>query len=291
MELSSKPDTCPICNSNEIRFIFDCPDHFLSGEVFQLFECNSCKARLTFPQPPPTKIFDYYKSDEYVSHSDTQKGLINFAYQKVKTITLRQKVALLNKRSPGKVLLDYGCGTGDFLQYAKTKGYKTIGLEPDQSARQLAADKSLDVHSLEWVKDTPTQFDAITLWHVLEHTYDPGEVLKSLRDKLTGKGILVIAVPNYASYDANYYDTNWAAYDVPRHLFHFHPKTINYLAEELDMKLEASIGMPFDSFYVSMLSEKYKKGNSLSGVITGLRSNIKARKSRNYSSLIYILRK
>ena len=291
MEHSTQPTSCPICNEGTLSFVLDCPDHFLSKESFQLYDCNYCKVRITYPQPPPEKIFDYYKSEDYVSHSDTKKGLINFAYQQVKSITLRQKVRLLNKWSPGKKLLDYGCGTGDFLQFAQAKNYSVSGVEPDDSARQLAAKKSLVVHPLEWLNSTDRNFQAITLWHVLEHTYEPIKVLAQLKSKLEADGILVIAVPNYASLDAKHYGADWAAYDVPRHLFHFHPDTMKLVAEKLNLNLEAKVGMPFDSFYVSMLSEGYQNRFSPLGAITGLRSNIQARKTGNFSSMIYILRK
>lgn len=291
MEQSKKIDTCPICGSSNIYPKLDCPDHFLTGENFNLLACPSCSVLTTSPQPGTENIFNYYKSEDYISHSDTQKGFINFAYQKVKSITLQSKISLIKKLGPGKKLLDFGCGTGDFLFYAQQKNFHVTGIEPDESARTLAQKKGLSVHPISSLESSKEKFDFITMWHVLEHTYDPVATIQQLKSKLNDNGVLIIAVPNYASHDAQHYNSFWAAYDVPRHLFHFHPETIKFISQKVDMKLEQIKPMPFDAFYVSMLSEKYRNKNSLRGAFTGLISNIKALKSGNYSSLIYVLRK
>ena len=291
VEPSKTIQQCPVCGSSDLQNELECTDHFLSGENFSLLNCSNCSVRITNPQPPPSEIFNYYKSEDYVSHSDTKKGLINFAYQQVKAITLSSKIRLIRKWSSGNKLLDFGCGTGDFLNFAKQKGYHTTGLEPDESARNFALQKGLEVHHPEWLNAQTTAFDIITMWHVLEHTYDPVDTVFQLKSMLNPGGIMIIAVPNYSSMDAEHYGGNWAAYDVPRHLFHFHPNTIQKVAEITKMNLIETKGMYFDSFYVSMLSEKYSGKNLIHGIRVGAQSNLKAVKTGNYSSLIYILKK
>lgn len=291
MEQPKQMSNCPVCGSSGLTSVMECPDHFLTKEVFEILECSNCNVRITSPQPAPTNIFRYYKSEEYVSHSDTKKGLINFAYQQVKAITLRRKIKLIRKWSPAKNLLDFGCGTGDFIHFSKQQGVHSVGLEPDETARTLGQKKGLDVYDTSWLENNKSTHDAITLWHVLEHTYDPVQTLISLKSHLADDGILIVAVPNYASHDAQHYNSYWAAYDVPRHLFHFHPETMKRIADKIQMELVHIEKMPFDAYYVSMLSEKYTGKPPILGAWNGLLSNLKARKSGNYSSLIYIFRK
>lgn len=289
--MEHSPKICPVCTNDDLQKGAKVADHFLSGEVFTLLICPQCKVQITTPQPPSDKIFSYYASDEYVSHNDSKKGLINSAYQVVKSITLRQKEKLIREFGQKGSLLDYGSGTGDFLLHCKKQGWVVNGAEPDEKARKLSQEKGLDVFDLSEINQTKNRFDVITMWHVLEHTYDPNKTVEQLKSLLKPGGILVIAVPNYSSYDAQHYGSFWAAWDVPRHLFHFHPTTITQLAEQNQMTLLQKKGMPFDAFYVSMLSEKYRGGGSLKGVLTGLKSNYQAVNSSKYSSVIYILKK
>ena len=224
-----------------------------------------------------------------MSHSDTQKGLVAFLYQRVKRITLRSKYKLVSKHLHEEKLLDYGCGTGDFLSYCREQHISCVGLEPDEDARKRAAQKGVEVYPSEHLGSLKDYFGVITLWHVLEHTYDPIQTLRELQSKLVPRGTIIVAVPNYKSFDAQHYREHWAAYDVPRHLFHFSQKSMQHIAEEIGMHVAQTISMPFDAFYVSMLSEKYKNGNMLSGVFRGAQSNLKAISSGEWSSLIYVL--
>lgn len=282
---------CPICGGAEFSPNMKLTDHFLSGEEFQLIKCNNCEVLITTPAPTPDKIFEYYKSDAYVSHNDSKKGWLNLAYQKVKNITLRQKIALIEKHTAGKELLDFGCGTGDFLKFASTKGFTIFGIEPDESARNISISKGIPVSDISHLESSQDTFDVITLWHVLEHTYDPLKTLSDLMKVLRPGGVLILALPNYKSADAQQFKSHWAAYDVPRHLFHFCQKTVKIISDKLQLKLIETKPMPFDAFYVSMLSKKYKTGKMPAGIISGLNSNKKAKKTGEYSSLIYVLQK
>lgn len=286
---------CPACGSEDIRFLRQVTDYSISGETFPLYHCAACTLHFTQDVPTAEKIGPYYEAPHYVSHSDTDKGIINRLYQLVKKRTIREKVRLIDKLSAKKGrLLDIGCGTGSFLAAVKEDEWDVYGLEPDAQARSLAEKKTRQkLGSNEEIYTLAAgTFDVITLWHVLEHVHDLQGYVKRFQALLKPGGVLIIAVPNYTSSDAKRYGKYWAAYDVPRHLYHFSPKSIVALLERNGFKKEAIRPMWFDSFYVSMLSERYKKGNIFSAMLVGLYSNLKAVfNNETCSSVIYIFRR
>lgn len=292
-----KHTSCPICEGKEFDEKLNCVDYTVSQKTFNILQCESCGFQFTNPIPLETEIGKYYESEEYISHSNTSKGIINKLYQTVRNITLQQKLKLINRLVKGKQLLDIGCGTGEFLKICKDNGYDVKGIEPSVNAQKFAVENyKLDVYSEEKIKEfTPNSFDLITMWHVLEHVYHLKERVEELKKLIVKNGVLIVAVPNHNSYDAEYYKEYWAAYDVPRHLYHFSPTDIKNLFEPNGFVLEEVLPMKFDSYYVSMLSEKYKRGkvNLLKAFQVGLKSNLKASnaESPKYSSQIYILRK
>lgn len=283
---------CPSCGSSEIIHVRDVKDYFLSQESFGLDQCTSCQLLFTNPRPAAEVIGDYYKSEDYVSHSSTKKGLVNSVYNKVRSITLNQKLKLIDKYAPGKRLLDIGAGTGHFAAKMSTAGYTVTGLEPDSDARRVCQELNhLELHPLEALyADDLGSFDLITMWHVLEHVYDLSKDLNRIGSLLEKGGLFVIAVPNYTSYDAKHYGEFWAAYDVPRHLYHFEPGSLIPMIEKLNFDFVEMLPMKFDSYYVSMLSEKYKGGSIVSALKTGWKSNLK-QKDGKCSSQIYIFKK
>lgn len=297
MNREQKLDSCPVCGGKQIRKFLEVQDYSISKEVFNVDECTSCGLKFTNPRPSENSIGKYYQSEEYVSHSDTKKGLINRLYHLVRNYTLKGKLNLVQIYSTGKRLLDVGCGTGYFLKFAKDNGYRVTGMEPDSTARQLA-EKNLnqEIYSSIFSIEQSEQIDVVTMWHVLEHVHQLPETLIKLKGLLKSKGILIIAVPNPESYDAEQYKQYWAAYDVPRHLYHFNQQSMNVLFQKFGFKMIEIVPMYFDSFYVSMMSEKYSskhnKINYLKAFISGLKSNIWAKNNnKNYSSLIYIAEK
>lgn len=283
---------CPICDAKDFVKFIDCVDYTVSNDMFTIVECTNCKFHFTNPIPVIEEIGEYYKSESYVSHSSTSKGLINKIYQKVRTYTLKQKVKLITKHSNGKNHVDIGAGTGHFINATTLAGFNSLGLEPDEDARKLAeSTHKVNIQPLENLYDIEKKsVDVITMWHVLEHVYNLQKDLIQIESVLKDDGVLVVAVPNMNSYDAKHYKEYWAAYDLPIHLYHFTPNDINTLFEKHNMEVVEILPMKFDSFYVSMLSEKYKGGNIISAFINGLKSNIKAN-SEEYSSQTYILRK
>jgi 2-polyprenyl-3-methyl-5-hydroxy-6-metoxy-1,4-benzoquinol methylase len=272
-----------------------CIDYTVSNKKFDL-QLNSALDMLeTIPKPSINELASYYESPEYISHTDSKKSIIDKVYQIVKKYTLNQKLNLLNSfNSESKNLLDVGCGTGDFLAICNTNGWNVVGVEPNENAKDLAL-KKLDSTSKIYknVFELATErFDVITLWHVLEHVPELETYILQLKKLLKPDGILIVAVPNYKSFDAQYYKQFWAAFDVPRHLWHFSKKSIELLFSKKQMRVTKILPMKFDAFYVSLLSEKYKTGKSnfLNAFYIGLKSNLKARKKMNYSSLIYVLK-
>jgi len=269
----------------------NCKDFTVSGESYEVMFNKEYDMMVT--SPIPVDIENYYKSEDYISHTDSKKSLFDKVYQGVKNITLKKKLSLINSfKTESKNILDVGAGTGDFLKFCSNKGWSISGVEPNISAINKAAEKGIFLNEdINQIKNT--SFDVITLWHVLEHVENLSDYITTLKKLLSKNGRLVIAVPNYKSYDAKYYKEFWAAFDVPRHLWHFSQTSIHKIFSEEKMIVEKTIPMKFDAYYVSLLSEKYKSGkmNPLNAFYRGLLSNVKARKTSEYSSLIYVLKK
>ncbi|WP_298237224.1 class I SAM-dependent methyltransferase [uncultured Algibacter sp.] len=270
-------------------------DHSVSGEEFELIRNSEHGFLETTPQPSSDKLPEYYKSEDYISHTDSKRNLFEKVYHLVRIISLKKKLNLINSfSSKEKNLLDVGCGTGDFLQIALQNNWNIFGIEPNDQARKIANKKTNNsVFKVDQLsKFEANSFDVITLWHVLEHLPNLEEHISIFKKLLKPKGTLIIAVPNYKSYDAKHYKQFWAAYDVPRHLWHFNKESLSKLVLKQLMKVTKTKPMWFDAFYVCMLSEKYRSGkiNPINGFWIGLLSNIKAIKTREASSLIYLVR-
>jgi 2-polyprenyl-3-methyl-5-hydroxy-6-metoxy-1,4-benzoquinol methylase len=285
---------CPICNHTEQAEFLICQDFTVSKKKFPIVTCGACGFAFTSPRPEENELGRYYESDEYISHSNTSKGLISSLYQRVRKHTLAKKLQLVNRESPKGLLLDIGCGTGEFLNTVKKDGWKTLGIEPSLSARKQGIEKyQLDVREESGLNNlAPGSFDVITMWHVMEHVPHLRDRVKKLQELLKDGGVLIVAVPNRTSHDAEHYKEFWAAYDVPRHLWHFRPQDMRALMDQNGFEVKNILPMKFDSFYVSMLSEKYKTGKNrlIAAVWRGWISNRKAGKEGS-SSLIYIIRK
>lgn len=267
-----------------------CKDYLVSGESFDLLYNKEYDLLYTIPIPPD--LSSYYKSDNYISHGKSQNGTVSTLYNWVRSYALRKKERMVAKYGLEKSILDVGTGTGEFLKLCKERNWNVVGTEPDADARNLAINNGLQVYS-ELNQVEQESFSVITLWHVLEHIPNLSETIELLKLKLSDQGRLIIAVPNFRSWDANHYKEFWAAYDVPRHLWHFSKKSINRIFRQYDFVVEQILPMKFDSYYVSLLSEKNKTGkpNYLKAFVNGWRSNQIGGKENNYSSLIYVLKR
>ncbi len=255
-------ERCPVCGSGDLKKIFDAVDHFSSKEVFPVCDCTVCGFRFTNNFPSEDVIGKYYDSPDYISHSDSDKGLINKLYHLFREHMLKRKVKVAESFVKGydKTLLDIGCGTGYFMNAAEKYGFTVSGIEKNKKAREWAINHfALDVKdekSFFEMKDV--SFSIITLWHVLEHLEKPNETIDKIKDILAPDGTVVLALPNHHSYDARFYKEMWAAYDTPRHLWHFTPVSVEQLLAGHRMKIVKRFRMPLDAFYISLLSEKYK---------------------------------
>lgn len=289
---------CPGCKSSSIDFELEAKDHTVSGKKFAVWQCRQCSLRFTQDAPVAEDIGSFYQSNNYISHSDTKQGFINQLYHSVRNITLKQKQKLVQKVTGLRIgnLLDVGAGTGAFAAQMKKAGWNVTALEPDETARINAKNNyGLNLQPSGDLFGQPAEtFDAITLWHVLEHVHELHVYLQTFQKVLKKSGTLIIAVPNYTSFDAAYYKESWAAYDVPRHLYHFSPQSMKELLSLHLFTIQAMKPMPFDSFYVSILSEKYRHGkpNYANAFFTGLRSNLLAAgKPERSSSVVYLVKK
>ena len=278
-------------NLSNTKHFLNVKDHSVSQETFELLYEEELDMLITHPQPSPEKLPSYYESVDYISHTDGNKSMFEKMYQFVKSIALKNKLKLINSQSSKGKILDIGAGVGDFLNVAKNDGWETIGIEPSSKAKLIAKSKGVSfVESLSELDSN--SFDVITMWHVLEHVPDLENQIKELKRLIKPTGTVIIAVPNFKSYDAKYYGKYWAAYDIPIHLWHFSKTAIKKIFIKENLELIEVLPMKFDSFYVSLLSEKYKTGkmNFIKAFYIGLKSNWKGNQNSEYSSHIYVLK-
>ena len=295
-------DRSPINDGNLEPFI-SCKDYTVSHETFSIFIDEINELLITTPQPIEEELGRYYESEDYISHSDIKKSLVDKLYQWVRSFTIKKKVKLINSfDNEEKSILDVGMGTGDFLSACQNDGWQVTGIEPNEKAKAIANSKlkhkthqifnSITDLQLSTQQSAPHTYNVITMWHVLEHVPNLSAYISQLKLLLKTNGTLIVAVPNFKSYDAKYYKEFWAAFDVPRHLWHFSKKAIAELFLKENMEVVKVLPMKFDSFYVSLLSEKYKTGRSnlFKAFFIGWRSNLQARSTKEFSSHIYIIK-
>lgn len=290
-----KLDQCPVCGYGEHREVrrpryFRQPD----GASFTIVECHRCGFWFTNPRPEGSDLAQYYETEDYISHTDRKEGLFDQIYHLVRNIALRKKRKLVqNLTGENGRILDFGAGTGAFVLTMQQAGWTAVGVEPDQRAREAGEKKGVSLQSDAFFESTLEKYDVITLWHVLEHVPDLNQKLQQFYQRLNPGGSLVLALPNHNSFDARFYKDYWAALDIPLHLSHFVQEDIRNLADKHKFRYQASLNMPFDAFYVSMLSEKNRPGKTqlLRALAVAGLSNLKGCRSANMSSLIHVLRK
>lgn len=288
-------NTCPWCGTPSEKPYLTVEDYFLTHEQFDLIECEHCHLLFTVPRPTPDKIGAYYQSEEYYSHQENTNGFIPKVYEMVKSVNIKNKLHIALKQSQDASILDIGCGVGDFLWHAQKRSFKVTGIEPSDDAKAIA-EKRLGFRPLDpsQSQELPSaSFDVITMWHVLEHVDDLKSQISELTRLLRPGGRLVLALPNFKSYDAVYYKDRWAAWDVPRHLNHFCKDSIKAIFSETDLEITEIQRLKWDAYYISFLSEKYLHHTMplIRGVLRGLISNLKASHSGEYSSLVYCFKK
>ena len=289
-----KLEKCPVCGDTGFSNYTICKDYVVTGESFALSACDNCGLIFTNPRPVPELIGKYYNSENYVPHTG-KVTLLTSVYRFFRNFNNRYKINVINHSAEKGELLDVGCGRGNFLEYCSSKGWKVSGVEPVDQARN-AAEQILGKTIYRNISDVPAdvKFNIITFWHVLEHIYNIDTVIEKAKNLLAKNGKILIALPNNESYDAHEYKEYWAAFDVPRHLYHFNQKSFSYFMKEHGLKIADILPMKLDAFYVSLLSEKNKNNrkNWVKSFINGYKSNSYAKyNENNYSSLIYIVKK
>jgi SAM-dependent methyltransferase len=288
---------CPLCGSANISFHFTCTDHLASGKNFDLYRCPDCSFVFTQGYPDEEEIGSFYNSQDYISHEDNARGVLNSIYRKARDLMLSRKKMMIEKKSgmTNGRLLDIGCGTGYFAGMMLRSGWTVKGIEKNKKAREFAAARfSLDVIEPDKLSTLPDRgFDCITMWHVLEHLHDPFRYTNEIKRMLDPGGFAVIAVPNCASSDSSYYKDDWAAFDVPRHLWHFNPSSFGRFCEETGFKIVGQKRLPLDAFYISILSERNSGASfpMVKGLVNGSLFTVKSWFNIfNSSSIVFFLR-
>lgn len=286
---------CPVCKGAEFKSIICCEDYTYSHKQFTIQACVFCGLQLTNPRPDQNSISEFYGSDEYISHTGESKSIFDLIYLKARRHTLDWKQKLVSAGKNKGTILDFGSGTGEFLSHMALNDWKAFGVEPSDKARKKAEGLPGNKQLVSELESLPERkFDVITLWHVLEHVPNPDLLLSQLKSLLNKDGLIFVAVPNHESFDAQHYGKYWAAYDVPRHFWHFAQRTLERLFINQGLALQKIVPMKLDAFYVSLLSEKYKNNGRYSllspvkAINIALKSNSRAQKNLNYSSLIYV---
>ncbi len=289
-----KLEFCPSCGHTKFNNKSILQDFSVSRESFALCECDKCKLLFINPRPSQDTLEHYYESEDYISHRNQANSITNLLYKIVRSRTLKNKIRLVEQYQRPGDLLDYGAGTGHFLDVARKNQWNISGVEPHQQARDKANDM-VEGTVFEDLSQLPKEknYSVITAWHVIEHVYHLQDTLKALRKRLTKDGTMFIALPNHKSYDSQYYSEYWAGYDVPRHLYHFDRNTFDFVARKNKLKIIDILPMKFDSYYVSLLSERYKTNRTrfLKAFYIGQKSNRLAARSGEYSSLIYVIQR
>ena len=267
-------------------------DYLVSSKEFKIV-WNKEKQIAQTLIPDGIDLSSYYNSESYHSHKNKSTSRKDRIYFFIQDLMFRFKKHLIKRYSAGGKLLDYGSGVGNFSKFMSDNGFNVLAIEPDKGAMKTSIKKTVNtVSGLEMLIDKEG-FNTITLWHVLEHIPDPHKIITELKLHLDKKGIMFIAVPNLNSHDSLYYKSNWAALDVPRHLWHFTSPGLQMLMQKAGFELVNRHPLWFDAFYIAYLSEQHlgSRWPLLKGFFIGLISNIKAFFSGEYSSIIHVFRK
>ncbi len=289
---------CPLCGASGQIPYAGCTDYTVSKEHYTLMRCPSCGMVYTLDPPSQDKMAQYDKLGLKLKLGDSPSGLIGKLYYRVRSYMLGRKAHIVESQSyrTAGTLLNYGAKTGFFSHRMERRGWKVISVEKYHEERQFSLEmfhhRMIDLNEMDKLR--PGTFDVITLWHVFEHNPHPDKLLDRFYDLLRPGGILVMACPNICSTDAMHYGPYWAAYDVPRHLWHFSPTSLCNLVHKHGFTLMHHESMPFDSFYISILSEKQMRHKLafIRGFLYGLHSWLVSLSKRGKSSsLVYVFRK
>lgn len=266
-------------------------DHFVSGESFDLLWSDRKGVLKT--DPVPHRLEDYYAGPEYASHEEGGSGWKGRMYRGVRHFQHGLKYAWVKRLSPKPgIALDVGTGTGEWPDYLSKRGWAVRATEPSAKGRSRATAKGVQI-TQDFMSLEGEAFDLITLWHVMEHIGSLDKALAQINRLCSPNGYVIVAVPNFLSWDAGHYGVFWAAWDVPRHIWHFSRAGLIALYEEHGFSLVRTYPLWADAFYVSLLSEGYKRGRAsvVRALWSGLRSNMRSLLDSEPSSRVYVFQK
>ena len=271
-------------------------DFLTTNEKFKIIEDKETRVLKTTPTPKEEDLPSYYSSEAYASHQERANTPVLWAYMRVRKIAMKSKIKLISTFSTKTgALLDFGCGLGGFLSATHAKGWTSYGIEPHQKAKTKAKKISgREVYStIGEAQKTNKKYDVITLWHSLEHVVGLGKTIRFLYNSTKKEGKVVVAVPNHQSFDAKHYKNFWAAYDTPRHIWHFDQKSITNVFKKQGFFLERKRLMMWDAFYISILSEKNKRSRAIyfKAAVIGVISNFLSLFTGESSSITYVFSK
>jgi SAM-dependent methyltransferase len=290
------PD-CIVCGSGQRHPHLRAPNRFNVGEVFPLVQCSQCGFVYLSPRPSQESIGSHYEDEGYHPHQAEAAGVVDRIYRISRDWNLRYKRWMVESHHRKGALLDFGCGTGEFLAEMRANGWQVTGVEPAAQARAVA--EGLGVRASADLEGCDGPYDVITLWHVLEHVHEAAGQFRRLCELLTPGGILVMALPNIGSVDSRAYGANWVALDAPRHLFHFRPQDVRRFAVARGLTPAGGGVLPLDTPYNVLLSEQLAgqvvRGTRLFGLFRAIRVALAASirgaidRSRS-SSPVYVFR-
>lgn len=245
--------SCFFCGSHDIGSSIASVERLSKKETFHIATCGACGMKRTIDAPALKDIGTYYAHESYVSHT----GVRVWPLRVLRTLRLWLRAHMISSFFQRKgSLLDIGCGVGDFAALIQKQGWNVLCIEPDESTRQKAQKQyKLDVRDVSALAHLPeATFDVITLWHVLEHMYDPLQTGATVKRLLNSEGVCIVAVPNAEAYSAEHYGCNWVAYDVPRHVSHFRSRDIHTWAERSGLEVIRQSSVPLDEFFCCLKS-------------------------------------
>ncbi len=272
---------------NKKNFHCETKDYLVTGEKFKVYMDQNNIIGRTHPIPKKEEMDKYYESEDYYPHSLKKKNLLTFLYAiSRKYMHLKRLIWMRSYLKNNTRVLDYGCGSGDFVKYLRSKSIDAYGYEP----RHNFCEHDFLTNEKIWKNK---KYDIIILWHVLEHIHNPFVLIQSLKKRLNKKGKFFIAIPNFKSFDSKHYGKYWAGYDTPRHLWHFSRKSIHLIAKKNRFSIFKEKGLHLDSIYVSYLSEKHKRKHFplLFGVVIGFVSILNSLFTKESSSFLFVLKK
>jgi len=274
-----KSYNCYICKTSNYKPYVTIKD-ILNINSFTIAQCD-CGFCFVNPRPSEKELKKYYHTDDYLPHSKG-KGVLFLLYRIVQKISFYNKFLLLRNLKEKITHLDYGGGDGRFSNYVNSKENATSSFYDPYYKNSLNADFK------------KKEYNIITLWHVLEHAYDLDILFENIEKSLENRGKLVVAVPNFDSLERNIYKENWAAYDLPRHLYHFNNISLEKLLRSKGYKIIDKKRMLFDTFYISILSSmKISNISVIKSLFVALFISIKViiKGPEFSSSLLYVCEK